>query len=128
MKSSDKILIPRSENAREFLADKLKEICKVTEVFSYKTVIDEKSREIADDVLNSDVDYITFTSSSTVKNLVEIAGENYKELLKGKKLVSIGPVTSKTIEEFGLEVYKEAEVSTINGVIDILLGDKINIK
>ena len=124
VKSSDKILIPRSENAREFLADRLKEICDVTEVFSYKTVIDEKSREIAEDVLKSDVDYVTFTSSSTVKNLVEIAGENYKELLEGKKLVSIGPVTSRTIEEFGLEVYKEAEVSTIQGVMDVLVNDK----
>lgn len=124
VKNSDKILIPRSENAREFLADRLKEICEVTEVFSYKTVIDEKSREIAEDVLKSDVDYVTFTSSSTVKNLVEIAGENYKELLEGKKLVSIGPVTSRTIEEFGLEVYKEAEVSTIQGVMDVLVGDR----
>ena len=124
VKSSNKILIPRSENAREFLADKLKEICEVKEVFSYKTVIDEKSREIAEDVLKSDVDYVTFTSSSTVKNLVEIAGENYKELLEGKKLVSIGPVTSRTIEEFGLEIYKEAEVSTIQGVMDVLIGDR----
>ena len=87
-------------------------------------MIDEKSREIAEDVLKSDVDYVTFTSSSTVKNLVEIAGENYKELLEGKKLVSIGPVTSRTIEEFGLEVYKEAEVSTIQGVMDVLVGDR----
>lgn len=124
VKSSDRILIPRSENAREFLADRLNEICEVTEVFSYKTVIDEKSREIAEDVLKSDVDYVTFTSSSTVKNLVEIAGENYKELLEGKKLVSIGPITSRTIEEFGLEVYKEAEVSTIQGVMDVLIGDR----
>ena len=59
-----------------------------------------------------------------MKNLVEIAGGNYKELLEGKKLVSIGSVTSRTIEEFGLEVYKEAEVSTIAGVVDVLIGDK----
>lgn len=123
LKKSDKILIPRSENARDFLVDKLREICDVTEIYSYKTIIDKKSEEIAKDVLNDDIDYITFTSSSTVKNLITIVGNDYKNILKNKKLVSIGPITSKTIEEFGLEVYKESEVSTIDGLIEVLVED-----
>lgn len=127
LRSTDKILIPRSENAREFLAEKLKEICEVTEIFSYKTVIDEKSMEDAQDVMKSDIDYITFTSSSTVKNLVEILGKDYKNLLDRKKLISIGPITSKTIEDFGLDVYEESSVSTIDGLVDVLVKDCKNI-
>lgn len=120
IKPSDRVLIPRAENAREFLSAKLSEICNVDEIFTYRTVIDESSREIFEDVISGGVDCITFTSSSTVKNLIEIAGDGYREILDGIKLVSIGPVTSETIREFGLEVYREAEVSTIDGVVEVL--------
>lgn len=120
---TDKVLVPRSENARDFLVDKLKEICKVKELYTYRTIIDEKSIEIAEKVLEEDIDYITFTSSSTVKNLISILGNNYKDMLLNKKLISIGPITSKTIEEFGLKVYKESHISTIDGLVDVLIED-----
>ena len=118
-----KVLVARSENARDFLCEKLSEICDVKELITYRTVIDSESRDYADEILNSDAEYITFTSSSTVKNLVKIAGDNYKEILKDKKLVSIGPITSDTIKDFDLEVYKEAKKSTINGVVEAMIED-----
>ncbi|MFD3158652.1 uroporphyrinogen-III C-methyltransferase [Haloimpatiens sp. FM7330] len=122
--SEDKILIPRASEARKYLVNELSKICSVTEIKIYNTVKGEGNKE---DIINfldeGKVDYITFTSSSTVKNLVEILGKENLLKLNKVKLVSIGPITSNTIKSFGLKVYKEAYKYTINGVIDILKND-----
>lgn len=44
LNDNDNILIPRAENARDYLVDKLKAICEVTEVHIYRTVIDEDKK------------------------------------------------------------------------------------
>jgi uroporphyrinogen-III synthase len=46
---------------------------------------------------------ITFTSSSTVCNFVEIVGQKeYKTLVHGVTLACIGPITAQTLEEYGM--------------------------
>lgn len=121
----DKVLIPRAKEARELLVDGLKEICFVDEVKIYETLKEDSNKEDIFDILKKDNElFITFTSSSTVKNFVEIIGKENLALLKGKaKLVSIGPVTSKTIEGFGLTVYKEAKEYTIDGVVEAIIQE-----
>lgn len=121
----DKVLIPRAKEARELLVDRLKEICFVDEVKIYETLKEDSNKEDIFDILKKDNElFITFTSSSTVKNFVEIIGKENLALLKGKaKLVSIGPVTSKTIEGFGLTVYKEAKEYTIDGVVEAIIQE-----
>ena len=49
---------------------------------------------------------MAFTSSSTVRNCVELLGgvEAAKELLKPVAIACIGPITAKTVEEYGLTV------------------------
>ncbi|WP_102398841.1 uroporphyrinogen-III C-methyltransferase [Haloimpatiens massiliensis] len=119
----DKVLIPRASEAREILVEKLSKLCFVKEVKIYDTVAGEGKREKIIELLkDGKIDYITFTSSSTVKNLVKILGEKNLSLLDGVKLMSIGPITSKTIEEFGLKVYREAEEYTISGLVHSLLA------
>ncbi|MPN34531.1 hypothetical protein SDC9_182025 [bioreactor metagenome] len=73
---------------------------------------------------DENVDYITFASSSTVKNFITLIGEENLQQLKNKNIISIGPITSKTIEEYGLEVYKEAEVATIDSMIDAISNNE----
>lgn len=69
------------------------------------------------------VDYITFLSSSAVDAFHKsIKGE--VELLKDKKIISIGEVTTKTIKEKGMNLYLEAEEFTAKGVINTIKGDK----
>ncbi|MDU2198959.1 MAG: uroporphyrinogen-III C-methyltransferase, partial [Peptostreptococcaceae bacterium] len=64
----DNILIPRARNARDYLVDKLSEICTVKEVHTYESVIDtSKKDEILDILEKEDLDFITFASSSTVR-------------------------------------------------------------
>jgi len=65
-------------------------------------------------------DYLTFTSSSTVRNLVAALDGRLPE---GIRIVSIGPVTSEAAREAGLGVDVEAERHDIDGLIEALLAD-----
>src|SRR5207249_4984783 len=74
-------------------------------------------------------DYITFTSSSTVRFFLEAAGAGQDgagtPLSAGTRIVSIGPVTSATLREHGLEPHVEAQRHDIDGVLEALLADAI---
>jgi uroporphyrinogen III methyltransferase / synthase len=64
-------------------------------------------------------DYVTFTSSSTVRSFLDAAGRP-----DGPRLVSIGPVTSATLREHGLEPDVEAERHDIDGLVAALVADR----
>ena len=72
----------------------------------------------------NNVDYITFTSSSTVSNFIDIIGVDNIDKLKNTKVISIGPITSNTAKELGLKVYKEPTNYTINDLINCIIEDK----
>ena len=75
------------------------------------------------DILKKEeIDYITFTSSSTVKYLVEILGED-KDLIKDIRKVSIGSVTSQTIRDLGFDLNIEADQASIDSLILAILED-----
>ena len=65
-------------------------------------------------------DYVTFTSSSTVRNLTEALGDRFPT---DARIVSIGPVTSEAARDAGLEVDVEAERHDIDGLVAALLAD-----
>lgn len=117
----DKILIPRAKNARDFLVDKLNEISNVTEVITYESVMDDSKKDEAIKVLEEgNLDYITFASSSTVKNFINLIGEENKSKLFNTKIISIGKITTKTVLDNGLEVYKESEKASIESMIEAM--------
>jgi uroporphyrinogen III methyltransferase/synthase len=119
MKSTDKVLLPRALKARTFLADKLSGICELCEVPIYDTVA-----EVIEDIeylKDLRIDYVTFTSSSTVDNLVENVDKVVLENIKNSKIMSIGPITSKAIEKHGLKIYKEAKIYNIENLIKAIL-------
>ena len=64
--------------------------------------------------------FTRFTSSSTVKNLLELLGDS-KDLLKKVKLAAIGPITADTLKENGLEPAIVAEEYTIAGLVEAIL-------
>lgn len=66
-----------------------------------------------------EVDYITFLSSSTVEAFHDSI-EGDIELVKNKKIVSIGPVTTKTLENLGYIVSLEAKIFDVDGIISII--------
>jgi uroporphyrinogen III methyltransferase/synthase len=101
-----KFLIPRAKLAREIIPDKLRELgATVTVAVAYENV-----KPIADAARvkklfeEKKIAAVTFTSSSTVHNFVEILGQKgYKTLLEGVAVACIGPVTAKTAEELGMK-------------------------
>lgn len=124
LRTSDSILIPRAKEARDYLTEELSKLCNVTEIKTYETVKDKSEKEYLSKLINKKkIDYITFTSSSTVKNFIELLDENSLEHIKDIKLISIGPVTSGTIKEKGLKIYKEAQEYSIDGLIQCILND-----
>ena len=68
-------------------------------------------------------DYITFFSPSTVESFLESINYN-TSLIESKKIVSIGPVTSKKLKDNNLNVHLEADEFYAEGVIKSLLEDK----
>jgi len=66
-----------------------------------------------------EADYVTFTSSSTVRNLLDAIGE----LSPRTRVVSIGPITSDTLREHGVTVDVEASSHDVDGVVQALVTD-----
>ncbi len=121
LNKNDKLLIPRAKNARPLLVEELSKVSQVKELKLYETVSTKLSEESFDNIKNAD--YITFTSASTVKYFIESVGKRINEY-KNIKIISIGPITSKEVENNGLEVYKEASSHTIDGIIEVITNEE----
>ena len=86
---------------------------------AYRTVPPENLAPRVKEVLAMKPHWITFTSSSTVKNLVGALGPlGGISALAGVRKVSIGPITSAALREHGLQVDAEADPHTIAGLVD----------
>jgi uroporphyrinogen III methyltransferase/synthase len=110
-----KILLPRAAVARDLVPVELtRRGATVDVVEAYRTAAPENLPQRARDVLERKPHWITFTSSSTVRNFVAAAG---RESLDGVKIASIGPITSATVREHGLVVNVEADSHTIEGLV-----------
>ena len=105
------------------MVEELRKVCPVDEFQIYETVREDNTDiDVAKMLKNKEIDYITFTSSTTVQYFVEkIGGENVA-YTKNAKCVSIGPVTSDKMRELGLSVDVQAEVYTIAGMIEAILN------
>lgn len=115
--SPSRFLLVRAETAREYLPEKLREAgAEVTIVSAYRTVIPETSIGAIRELFGSREiwpDAITFTSSSTVSNLMALLEAANLELPEEILRVSIGPVTSRTLRELKLSPHAEAEEPTV---------------
>jgi uroporphyrinogen III methyltransferase / synthase len=112
-------LVARAAEARDVLPDALRERGAEVDVMAlYETVAESLSDAQLDAVGRAD--YVTFTSSSTVRFLFE-AIDGRVQL--NARLVSIGPVTSDALRAHGHEPDVEAVSHDIDGVIDALVAD-----
>ncbi|MSV35865.1 MAG: uroporphyrinogen-III C-methyltransferase [Bryobacterales bacterium] len=110
-----RVLLPRAAVARDLVPITLRERGAVVDVVeAYRTLIPADAAAAAKAALARKPDWITFTSSSTLKNFVEVAG---REALEGIRVASIGPVTSATARQLGLTVDVEAQPHTIEGLV-----------
>jgi uroporphyrinogen III methyltransferase/synthase len=119
-------LLARARQAREVLPDALRAGGAEVDVLDlYETLAEPLSPRALEETRGAD--YVTFTSSSTVRFFLEAlagAGEpSAPGLSATTRIVSIGPVTSQTLREHGLEPDVEAERHDIDGVLDAVLAD-----
>ena len=101
----ERVLIPRAQVGREVLPDELARMgMKVSVVPVYKAVrpdIDVSGLKVM--LKKKEIDVVTFTSGSCVRNFLEIIGLNeYKILLTGVRIACISPVTADTARKYGL--------------------------
>ena len=122
--SGKKILIPRAEEARPILPAELKKMgAMVEEVTAYRT---RQARDNAETLLSSleagEIDMVTFTSSSTVKNFKALLPSNadLDAMMRGVDIASIGPITTDTALDLGFQVRVTAESFTIPGLIEAI--------
>jgi uroporphyrinogen III methyltransferase/synthase len=118
-----RVLLPRAAVARDLVPDELaRRGAQVDVVEAYRTVVPEdaaaRAREIFDAARKPDI--ITFTSSSTVQNFAAVA-QAFLPVLPSLRAVSIGPVTTRTARGLGIEIAAEAEVFTIDGLVQAVL-------
>ncbi len=120
-----KFLLPRADIARSLLPDEIHRLGgEAVEVDVYRTVLEEEAdADIIARLVEGDIDLVTFTSSSTVRNFAQILGEDRLGKIKSNTdFISIGPITTKTAEELGIPIKTEAEQHDIPGLVAAILG------
>ncbi len=114
-------LVARPREARDVLPDALRQRGADVDVLAlYATVAEPLAASTLQAVRSSD--YVTFTSSSTVRFFLQAIG-GPGELPPTARSVSIGPATSETLREHGLEPDVEAERHDIDGLVAALVRD-----
>jgi uroporphyrinogen III methyltransferase/synthase len=118
-----KVLIPRAIEARDVLPEGLKKMGAAVDVVSaYATVNSgEKKERLTELIREKRIDVITFTSSSTVMNFLEIMGKDYS-LPPKIKIACIGPITAATARKHGFKVDILQEEYTIPGLVQALIA------
>lgn len=104
----NRVLIPRAEVAREILPEQLRELGAAVDVIPvYRTIVPTVDvASLTQQLHEGRVAALTFTSSSTVRNFVELFGgqEAVTRLVAQVAIACIGPITARTAEEHGLTV------------------------
>lgn len=118
-----RVLVPRARDARQVLPERLRAAgAEVQVVEAYRTVTPTDAdvarlRALFDE---GSLDVATFTSSSTVTNLVDVLGEGAADRLAGLTVASIGPITTETARARGLRVDVTADEYTTAGLVRAL--------
>ena len=120
-----RILIPRAEVAREILPEQLRALGATVDVIPvYRTIVP------AVDVVSltrqfheGQVAVATFTSSSTVRNFVEVFGgrDAVRPLVARVVIACIGPITARTAEEYGLTVTVMPAENTVPALAETIV-------
>ena len=120
-----RFLLLRADIARPALVERLRTdgAVEVADVAVYET---RRARSLPPALLealdNGEIDWITFTSGSTARNLAALLGPDRLARLKTAKLASIGPITSQTLRQLGLTPAVEAATHNIDGLVAAMTG------
>ena len=119
------IWLPQAKNARpaleEFFIQKGANVWRTPIYETTSTAI--SSQELVTLLQSHEVDWITFASSSSVKNLFQLLSETDTTwLFQSKiKMACIGKITASTVREYGLDVHVTAKTQTLDGLVQSLI-------
>jgi uroporphyrinogen-III synthase len=128
----ERVLLVRAKVARDVLPRELRKAgARVDVIEAYETVVARRSRRRLQALLRDPArrpHVITFTSSSTVRNFMDLMGRkrDSSRLLDGILAASIGPVTSATLREVGLRPGVQARRYTIPGLVGAIVTARRN--
>jgi len=111
-----RVLFPKGDRARDVIPTGLQQQgAEVVAPVAYRNLVpDAVPSAVLAALEERQVECITFTASSTATNLADLLGENrFLKLLEGVTVASIGPVTSRTCRDLGLEVHIEPHEYTL---------------
>jgi uroporphyrinogen III methyltransferase/synthase len=118
-----RFLLLRADIARPVLAQRLRQggASEVADIAIYQTRLPQSlPREVLEAIEGGALNWITFTSGSTVKNFLTLLPEKLRGRLKHIDLASIGPITTGAMEESGLKPTAQASVSSIPALVDAI--------
>ena len=114
------VLLPGSAIGRDALAAGLAELgAAVRRIPAYQNLRPADASAKARAILQAGIDVVTFTSSSTVRNLLDILGDD-RHLLDDCRIACIGPITAATATENGLAVDLVAAEHNVEGLATAL--------
>lgn len=119
--TGSRVLLPRADIAGSELADGITGLGgEVHQITAYRTAapnaVVQQGKQM---LLRGEIDVITFTSASTVNNLLSMLGGEW-EVVKRAKLASIGPSTTAALDQKGLKADIVAEEHTIPGLVEAM--------
>lgn len=117
-----RVLLPRAAEARMVLPETLEQAgaqVDIVPVYEARPV-KANAEHILAQLSSGELDCISFASSSTVRNFLSIVPAEFLQGKKAPVLASIGPITSATLRENGLEVSIEAEQYTIPALVQAI--------
>jgi uroporphyrinogen III methyltransferase / synthase len=122
----NRVLLPRADIATETLAAGLQERgWEIDDVTAYRTVrAAPPPAPVREAIKGGGFDAVCFTSSSTVRNLVGIAGKPHAKTV----VAVIGPQTAATAQEFGLRVDVQPETAAVGPLVDALAEHALSLR
>ena len=126
--SGRRILLPRADIARELLPDELRRAgAEVVDVTAYRTVLAGGEKDKGPDVykmlLDQEIDMVTFTSASTVRNFVKVLGPDpAADLLNTTVVAAIGPITAEAANRLNIQTTIMPSTYTVPALIDAIVA------
>jgi uroporphyrinogen-III synthase len=119
-----RVLLVRAKVARDVLPKELRKMgARVDLIEAYETRVPERAAQKLQQIFSNPAtrpQVVTFTSSSTAANFLDLMGEEMKESLRAVCLASIGPVTSATLSKAGFKPAVEAREYTMDGLVQAI--------
>ncbi|PKO04948.1 MAG: hypothetical protein CVU41_14400 [Chloroflexi bacterium HGW-Chloroflexi-3] len=115
------ILLPRAEGAREELIKALLQNKAIVHEFSlYKSVTNSPDPQAWKE-MEKGVDFVTFTSASTVHGFFDLLGDRAKTYLMHTIIACIGPITAQALEEYKIVAQIIADTYTTKGLVEAIV-------